>query len=396
VTPVSIAAILLSIVAISFGCSRVTTYRLLLFTVLLVVHLLASIYYYQYSQMEIADASAYYYDPYHWGALPWGVSTKFVVQLCYVLKVGFHASYLDCFLVFQWFGFAGLMIMARVFDEIQASIGVPEHRSYYMLLFLPSVNFWTSAIGKDAPMFFAVALCVWAMMNLRKRFFYFTVALVIMVLFRAHLALMAAVSVAGASLFGSSKSLGAKIAFMAVALAGIALTSGAVQSSFGVNPTDPSSVSAWLEQQNAVFATLGGTTSLGNASYPMRVVSLLFRPLFIDAQGILGIIASFENLGAVAFFLYALSNFRDVAHLARRVPFVRFVLIFAFVLLFSMTLVYYNVGLGLRQRVMAYPMIFAVMVSLWSMRHKRSLESGPSEANRLMAKANTNRPLAEH
>ena len=78
----------------------------------------------------------------------------------------------------------------------------------------------------------------------------------------------------------------------------------------------------------------------------------------------LGIIASFENVAFIIAVLYIIANWRDAVYLTRRVPFVRFVLIFAFILLFALTLVYYNVGLGLRERVMAYPMIYAFLVSL--------------------------------
>jgi hypothetical protein len=385
----------ISIAALGLGSRRLTISRLVLSFLLLLVHVAASVYYCLYSQSNVADASTYYYDPYYWGSQPWGTDTKLVTQLCYVLKVGFNASYLDCFLVFQTFGFAGIMIITRIFDEIELNIGVPKHRGYWALLFLPSVHFWTSAIGKDAPMFFAIALCVWAMLNLRHRYVYFIISLAIMVLFRAHVAFMAAVAVMGASFFGSSTTIGRKLGFMVLALVGIWLTSGAVESSLGIDPTDPSSVSAFLDQQNSTFATMEGTTSVGDASYPVRVLSLLFRPLFFDAHGVMGLIASFENAAIIAAFIYMIVRWRDLAHLARRVPFVRFVLIFAFILLFALTLVYYNVGLGLRERIMAYPMVYAALVALWSVRQKRSLAAAPAPGDRLMANLQANRPLTE-
>jgi len=393
VTPISIAAFVISFAAIGIAASRLTITRLMLSFLLLLVHLATSIYYYTYSLSNPADSTAYYYDPYYWGSQPWQLSTKLVTQLCYVLKVYFNASLLDCFLLFQTFGFVGLMILTRVFDEIEANVGVPERRGYWILFFLPSVNFWTSAIGKDAPVFFAVCLCIWSMLNLRKRILFFCISLAVMVLFRAHVALMAAVAVAGASFLGNSVSFSRKAGFMVVALLGIWLTSGAVESSFGVDPTDPSSVTAYLDKQNAIFAMDSGNTSFGNASYPLRVVSLLFRPLFFDAHGVLGIIASFENAAFVIAVLYLISNWRDAMQLTRRVEFVRFVAIFGFILLFALTLVYYNVGLGLRERTMAYPMVFAFLVSFWSARRKQKLMSAP--APRLMVNAKGHRPLAE-
>jgi hypothetical protein len=394
-TPISIVAILMSFAAIGFSWSRLTTSRLLMSVMLLIIHVAASIYYYGYSLNNVADASAYYFDPIGAAAQPWQIGTVFVTKLCRMLKTQFGASYLDCFLLFQSFGFAGLMIMVRVFDEIEANIGVPERRGYWALLFLPTVNFWTSAIGKDAPIFFALSLCVWAMLSLRRRFIYFCVSLGVMVLFRAHIALLAASALAGTALFGSTISLGRKIALFATALAGIWLTSGAVQSALGVDATSVSAVSDYLDQQNAVFATVGGATSVSTDSLPIRALSLLFRPFFFDAEGTQAMIASVENIGVVIAFLYVLTHWRDLLQLLRRVPFIRFVALFAVLVLFVLTLVYYNVGLGLRQRVMAYPMIYALLVGMWSLREKYKLASAPQPPNRLPLHAKANRAAVE-
>lgn len=378
-TPVSIVALLISVLAIGFSWRKTTTSKLAMCFLLLLTHLASSVYYYEYSMSAAADAASYYFDPYNWGSQPWDLSTKFVTQLCYVLKRGFGASYLDCFLLFQAVGFAGMMIIVRTFDEIREKVGAQERQTYLILLFLPSVNFWTSAIGKDAPMFFGISLCVWAAMELRKRIFYFCIAIAVMILFRAHIALIALVTVGLSSVLGSSTSIGTKVGLLVLAVLGVGLLGNAVESTVGFDPTDPTSVSAWLDQQNAVFATVSGNTSLGNASYPVRVLSLLFRPFFFDADSALGMISSIENIGAVIAVLTLVKNVRLILHVSRRVFFMRFVLIFAFLILFSLSLVYYNVGLGLRERVMAYPMIFSALVAVWSVRQKqREALTGPA------------------
>jgi hypothetical protein len=386
---------MLSFAAIAIAWDRFTTGRLLMSVLLLMAHVAASIFYYTYSTTGIADSSAYYFDLFNLGSAPWRTGTVFVTKLCHVLKVGMGASYLDCFLLFQSFGFAGLMILARLFSEIEAKVGVPERRGYWILLFLPSVNFWTAAIGKDAPIFFALCLCLWTMMNLRKRFLYFCVSIAIMILFRAHVALISVTALAVSAFFGSSASLGRKAGLLTVALVGIWITSGAVQSALGVDATSISSVSDYLDQQNQSFANVAGNTSIGDASLPVRAFSLLFRPFFFDARGIQGVIASMENVAVAIGVLYLITHWRDLMHLVRRVPFVRFAAISAFLILFVLTLVYYNVGLGLRQRVMAYPMVFALLVALWSLREKHKLGAKPQPANRLMVNANANRAAIE-
>jgi hypothetical protein len=395
VTLVSFAAVFISILAIAFTWKRPTLAKLLLSGLLLIAHLGACLYYYLYSQNAVADASGYYFASHIWQGQPFSFGTIAVVKFVQLLKVKFDATYLDCFLLFQSFGFAGIVIMARVFEEIESFVGVAEHRGYLALLFLPSAQFWTAAIGKDAPLFLGVSLSVWAMLSFRRRIPQFCAALAIMVLFRPHIALMAVTALAGAAFFGQGTSAGRRMGLLAIALIGFGLLVGPVQDSLKVDVTSTTSVSAFLDKNNSIYATVAGTTSLGHASFAVRTISLLFRPFFFDAHGGLGLIASVENLGVVLAFIYTLLHLRDLIQLVRRVLFIRFALLFAFILLFSLVLVYYNVGLGLRQRVMAYPMIFSILVALWSMRRSMATPGVQYLRPNLMVAPNRNRAVPE-
>lgn len=392
---VTVISVLMCIAGLRFVWPRLTIDRLLICMILLIVHFVASYYYYRYSLTNIADSFAYYFYASLWKDQTIGLSTVLVANVVQFLKKTFGASYLECFLFFQSFGFIGLMIMARVFTEIEERVGVQAPRGYLALLFLPSVNFWTAAIGKDALLFFAISLCVWSMLRLRKRFLYFCVALTVMMLFRAHIALMAATAFAAAAFFEPSISVGRKAGLLTIALIGGWFALGAVQSTLGLDATSVSAIGGFLDKQNAVYATVAGTTSLGNSPFLVRVFSLLFRPFFFDATGIMGAIASVENLGVAIVTVQMLAHWRDLAHLMRRVMFVRFAAIFAFLILLSLTLIYYNVGLGLRQRVMAYPMIYSMLVALWSMRLKRVAAPAPDRQNRLLAEGKRNTAVPE-
>ena len=370
-TPFGALGILLSLLSMTIVWRQLTINRLLICTVLMTIHIAAAVYYYQFSLTAVADSSQYYFDYYHLSTDRFELGTVGLLNFVQMLKRN-GATYLDCFLLFQVFGFAGMMILVRVFQEIEAYLQVPNSRGYLILLFLPTMNFWTAAIGKDAPLFFAISLCAFAMLRLRKRFFLFCLSLGVMVLFRAHIALMAATALAGAAIFERSVSSGRKLALLAFALAGIWFTAGAVRSTFGVDATSVSDVSDFLTTRNGINAVQGGSTAMGDAPIPLRVVSLLFRPFFFDAQGLMGIVPSFENVGVIIAFIYVVLHWRDLALLARRVFFIRFALFFAFMILLGLTLIYYNVGLGLRERIMSFPMIFSALVALWSMRRKRA------------------------
>jgi hypothetical protein len=206
--------------------------------------------------------------------------------------------------------------------------------------------------------------------------------------------LLATIALAGAALLGSSTSVAQKAGVFAVAALGIWFTSGLVDTTLGVDTSSVSAVSDYLDQQNSRFSMDTGSTSLGNAPFALRLFSLMFRPFFFDAQGALGVVASIENVGVVLAMIYMALHWRDLATLIRRVPFVRFSAIFAVGLILMLTLVYYNVGLGLRQRVMALPMTFSVLVALWSLRQKYNLASARAPRP-LVIKAHANTALTE-
>lgn len=393
-TGVSLVGILISVAAMMFAWKKITLAHVLLSLLLLALHICACIYYYTYTLSSISDASGYYLDPAHFGAMPLSIGTMLVFKICHVLRASFGATYLDCFMVFQSAGFAGISTLIRVFSDIETRAGVTERRGYLALLFLPSVNFWTSAIGKDAPLFFAISLAVWSLLNLRGRWIPFCVSLAIMVLFRAHIGLMAVTALAAAVFFERSLSFGRKAILLGVALIGLAVTVAAVRSSLGLDVTSVSSVRSYLAVQNNAFAAVAGGTSVGYASFPMRIISLLFRPFFFDASGLLGLVASVENVGAVLGFFYVMRRWRELALLAKSVLFIRFILIFSFLILFSLTLIYYNVGLGLRERVMAYPMIFSLLVALWSTRRRMSDPTSSGTLSPLMAQPRQHKAAA--
>lgn len=394
-TAVTLIAMALSIACISIAWTRLTAAKLVLSLALLFTHISACLYNYNYTLSHLSDSLAYYYDPLGYWNQPWGLGTALVTQLTHILRFGLGATYLDCFLLFQTSSLAGIAILARTFDEIEAKVGVPERRGYWALLFLPSLHFWTVAIGKDGPLLLGITLCVWAMLSFRRRFVYFCVAIVVMVLFRAHIALMAILSLGAAAFFGSSISFGRKVGVVVIAVAGLILVLGPVQSTINADVTSASSVEDFLARQNDIGATTAGTTSVGSLTFPLRLLSLLFRPLFFDAVGVLGVLASAENVLVAIAFLYMLTHLRDLIWLARKVDFVRFIMVFAAIILLSLALIYFNVGLGLRQRVMAYPMIFSLLVALWSVRQRHKLDAAPHSRPRLMVNAEGNRALNE-
>ena len=84
-------------------------------------------------------------------------------------------------------------------------------------------------------------------------------------------------------------------------------------------------------------------------SYPLKIFTFLFRPLFFDANGVLGLVASLENLFLLVFFVKILRNkflkgFRRSSYLIKASGFL-------FVMgALSFSLILGNLGIMLRQK----------------------------------------------
>jgi small-conductance mechanosensitive channel len=104
----------------------------------------------------------------------------------------------------------------------------------------------------------------------------------------------------------------------------------------------------------------------------VRLLSLLFRPLFLDAQGAFGLIASLENVFIIVLLVTLFRNFGQLMRMIRQVFFIRFAAVFALILIVLLSLVYYNVGLGLRQKIMFMPALLTMFVAVLAVRRSET------------------------
>lgn len=369
--------------------------RLLIALMLFILHLSATFVYFNYVQTHVTDTAFYYFDRFGFNHQAFGLGTIFVVQFTQFLKHTFGATYLDSFLVFQTFGYWGLMLLMRLFQEIQIAMSVPESNPPLVLLFLPSLQFWTAAPGKDAALFFAVCLCAWSVMKFGKRMLPFSIGLAVMVFFRAHIALITVMSLAIAALIHGRMTIGRKFILLTITVGGAVILISAVNSSLNLDVTSSGSLASFYSERDQIAASTPGTTSIGDAPYYVRLFSLLFRPLFVDASGGFGLIPSIENLGSIALFAYLLLNWNDVRVLTRHVFYMRFALAFSIIVILLLASVNYNLGLGIRQRIMALPTLLSILVALWAVRQHRFGVPNNQYGAKMLRPAAVNEPVTE-
>lgn len=341
------------------------------------LHILASVGYWQYAQINGADTILYYADAYRMAQLPTETGTIFVTQFVQVIKTRIGGSYLDYFILFQSFGMIGIACVIRSFGEVTADLGETLLPWMKALLFLPGLHFWTSAIGKDSALFLAVALSIWAMINIERRFPALILALVIMYPVRPHIAAISVIALIVTLTFDARTKLVLKIPLGAIAMAGAFFTLRTVQDTFRIENLDYGSITNFIADKQAYGMGTQAGAVLTELPFPLKIASLLFRPFFFDAGGADGLISSFENIVWLFMFGTFVVRAPTLFRLASKIVYVRYCLIFTITLIVLLSLITYNVGLGLRQKYMVMPAVLLLFVTLIS--YRRSAASVPEQ-----------------
>lgn len=382
-TGVGAFGILLGLASLFFAFAYRSRVRLTIFVLAYLMHIAAAFAYWYIALTGVADSAHYYEDPSRMYEEGFGLNTAFIIYIVQLPKSIFGGTYLDYFLVFQAIGFFGLVFMMRIFEEIYEEVGQKQPPYVYLILFLPSLHYWTSAIGKDALFFFGICMTLWAAMQYRKRMIWLGFGLLLLLLIRPHIAVCAAAAFTMAVLIDRQTRLAIKVPLVALSCVGVVYAVMTVRTAFGIDVTSIDAYTDLLSGREALLETENAGRSAAGGSYPVRVLSLLFRPFFFDAGGLLGLIVSIENLLLAAMTLAMIFRLKTTAHVIRLVPFVRYSILFTGSVTLILALGYYNVGLGIRQKAtMILPGLLVAFVAVEALSQARRQSEEPAPVPR--------------
>lgn len=346
-----------SILAIFLVCTRVN-FSGRVAVLLVIYHTALCIVYYLYSLNSIADAYAFYIR----GILEqykWTLGTNFVIGFTSLLVNGLGITYFNAFLVFNAIGIFGICLMSSYIFAVWPYRSGRVAFIPYAIAFIPSLNFWTASIGKDAPAFLAVCMVCYAVLNLSRRKFVAMAGIAIMMLIRPHIAAIMFLSLGGALVISRHGISPAQRIFLL--FAGFASAVFIIPVSLAyVGMEGDVSIDAVLdnvERRQALNLEGGSSVNIQSMTLPVKIVTYMFRPLFFDANSIFSLVASFEN----AFLLISVVLFSPMCLVALwRSPWiaVRFSAIFTAAMIVILASTTANLGIAFRQKTMLLPSLF--------------------------------------
>ena len=300
------------------------------------------------------------------------IGTKFIEILTGVLYAATGPTMIGGFIAYACLGFWGAFLFIRALQT--ALPAASSHRYVPLVLFLPSVVFWPSSVGKDAWMLFALGLAAYGaariVVGLPRGILFLVTGLSACAFVRPHIALAVAASFAVALLSARRGRVegGRRSRLMAfvVAVVAISIVLGQVQSYFGLETVDSASVEGLLDNTQQQTSQGGSQFEAARArsvvDIPEAIVSVLFRPFPWESSSPLMLMASMEGV-LLAFLLVRFR--RDLATTIRRwrdQPFIAFLLAYTVVFCVAFSS-FGNFGILARQRVQLFPfvlMLFAM------------------------------------
>lgn len=249
-------------------------------------------------------------------------------------------------------------------------------RVFPWIWFLPNLHFWSSGIGKDTLLFFCIALFVYSLLNLKKRFLGLALSVILSLVIRPHIILFLILSFGiGYTLDGRLKAYQKALLFVLFAFL-FGSIFNYVLDFVQLESLESQAIQDYTSNKAAKLNQADSSSGLDISGYPypFKVFTFLYRPLFFDVNGFLAILASIENLILLFFTVMILRN-SPVKGFKRGNFLLKGALIYFLLGALSFSLILGNLGIMLRQKNMFYPMFFIFGLWVYYQKYTSSLTS---------------------
>jgi hypothetical protein len=325
------------------------------------IHLLLFIVYIIYQLNERSDSQNYHYLtslPSDW-SFWWGTDTNFIKWLTWPFSNFLGLSYESCMLIFAYLGLNGVMLFYLAAKENIPQNTVLGNTSYSVIdwvFLLPNIHFWSSSIGKGPTMLWGIGMVIYGLSRFNKRFILIIIGALFVYQIRGHILFLMIIG-AGTGLLFTLK--GIKWYYKGLMIIAVMLvTLNTVDDMGKYTGRDDLNVFGSTKFQKRALANTTATSGvdLGNYNQAQKLFTFWYRPLFVDAPGVLGLIVSFENalyiLFTIAIIRYGIPNWKQWNGWFR-ISF--FIFIFGSIALAQIA---GNLGIAMRQKAQIMPLFF--------------------------------------
>jgi hypothetical protein len=332
-------------------------------------HLFLAIVYYLYALFNPSDSWGYYYKVLdNFRGERWtdyyGTSTIFIEFIGYPFIKYLGFNYEACMMLFAFFGFVGYVYFYIFFKEnIRFKHTVLGTDLMTLIFFLPNMHFWSSSFGKGSVIFMGIGLFFFGISKISQRWLAILIGGVIIYHVRPHIMfVMLASSAIGFAFSTKGISTGLRIVFLIGVSVAFFFIYRDVLSLVGINEDEVVSQGLDLTHRAKELSKATSGVDITNYSLPMQLFTFLYRPLFVDAPGMLGLIVSFENVFYL-FITLRLLSMNGIVFLFRGSFLVKTAILSFLTVSIALAQISGNLGLAMRQKSQVMILLLFVIIS---------------------------------
>lgn len=322
-----------------------------------------------------ADSNKYYYNALNFDNRDFNFGTSFIIYFTYFLHNFLGFSYVDQFLIHGFIGYIGLLAFAGSIKQATLYKSKNIKLLGWVIVFLPSISFWTTALGKDAISFMALGLALWSALDFKKRKLLLFFSIFSMFMVRPHIGAALAIAFAFSIIFDKRTSLYIKVFFGTISFIITAFIIPIMINYIGLSEADGlSDVDAYVDKRQNSNLSGGSSLDIASMSLPMQMLSYLFRPLPFEAHTLFALIASLDNIILIYLLILGI-----VAYLEKSKPSIEsnriFLWVYFFICLMMLATTTANLGIAMRQKWMFLPCLIFLLLSVIGTKNKELVKS---------------------
>ena len=331
-------------------------------------HTLFCIIYIFYVYSNKGDATKFFFRSFDEFYITNAFGSKFIITITGLFSNFLSFNYIAVSLIFNLIGSIGVFLLFDVLNKNKL-----DNKNYFfitcIIIFLPSLSFWSSSIGKDSITFLSISLLLWSIYNKENNFFYKYFSLLLLFMARPHYGII------GLSIFILFDIIFKKTTFNVLLIKIIFIIILALSSPF---------IFQFLTSYTGYYSVTAETTfsykgllsfieirsryelsasfyDVKNYSYILKVFSFLFRPLPFEANNLFQLVVSFENVLIIILILYlSINKFLTKKSTYNSDYFS--LLFFALIYLNILSITTANLGIANRQKWIILPIIFVFLI----------------------------------
>lgn len=311
--------------------------------------------------------------------------TDAVLFLNYPFAKLLSISFFFGFVLYALIGFFGFIQLYRLALLMMRSEEMTKASKYllYAFLLLPNTHFWTAMIGKEAIIFAALSTLFLKAYQQKFTSVAFVLSFLIVFIIRPHVAFMLLFTLLIVLLFSSKMNVKQKTITFGSISAMLLISFYMFLQLSEIKRLDWSRIQRYNLFSLRSFEGSGSFVPIENYSYPMKLFTFYFRPLFENPDNLIYWVLSVENsflLMLLSVGVFLVVKYRSIFC---KDDFSKFIILFCLIggLLFTQR--YSGLGIFVRTKIMFLPYLGIVLIAFinkfWNEKYKPTLEKQNNE-----------------